>query len=111
MQRILMVLTIVMKFGTGYAMAQNYAVAIDGNKPFSNTIYFCGGQFTFDIYLENAPGQAISGGAWVDFSGSTDKLSYVSAGRALIDGSEGVTGPWEPGVGMIVNEPLAQVPL
>jgi len=101
-----MVLAIVMIFGADYAMAQNYAVAIDGSKPFESVVeLFDEGRITFDIYLEDAPGHAYSGGAWVDFRGFTDKLSYVSAGRALTDGSEGVTGPWDPAAGMVVNEP------
>jgi hypothetical protein len=106
MKYLLMVFRVVMMFATDYAMAQNYAVAIDGSKPFESEIVLYGGeQITFDIYLEEAPGQAIAGGAWVDFSGSTDSLSYVSAGRAFTDGSEGVTGPWQPSFGVLVIPP------
>jgi hypothetical protein len=100
-----MVFAILMMLGTDFAMAQNYAVAINGSKPFESEVTLYEGRITFDIYLEDAPGQAHSGGAWVDFRGFTDKISYVSAGRALTDGSEGVTGPWDPAAGLVINEP------
>ena len=49
-----------------YVMAQNYAVAIDGNKPFTGEISVkVGHQITFDIYLQDAPALALTGGAFV----------------------------------------------
>ena len=97
---------IVMVLGTGYAVAQYYTVAIDGTKPFdSEAIINIGQQITFDIYLQDAPGQATSGGVWVDFKSSSANIAYVSAGRAFTDGSEGIIGPWEAPWGSLVNEP------
>ena len=105
MKKLLMICAIVMVIGVGQAMAANYAVTTDG-KPFDSAATLAPGQqITFEIYLEAASGTATAGGAWVDFSGSSSVISYVSAGRALTDGSEGVTGPWDPLAGVIVNEP------
>ena len=58
-----------------------------------------------DVWMTGAPGNATSGGLWINFKTSTDKLSYVSAARALTNGSEGVTGPWDAAAGGITNEP------
>ena len=58
-----------------------------------------------DIWITDAPGSATAGGFWLDFSGSTDKISYISAGRYLDNGAEAGTGPWASGGGIIANEP------
>jgi hypothetical protein len=96
-----------MLVGVTHAMAQSgiYAAAIDGTKPFaSEATIEVGQQMTFDVYLENAPGQATSGGVWVDFRTSSAFISYVSAEMALTSGSS-VTGPWDPASGGMANEP------
>jgi hypothetical protein len=106
MKRLLIIVAVAMMFGGSNAMAQNYAVAINGGKPFASEVTIgVGQQITFDIYLEDAPGQANTGGVWVIFVDSIDKIAYVNAGRALTDGSEGVTGPWHPPWGFVANEP------
>lgn len=107
MKKLLMICAIVMLFGVGQAMAQNYAVVADGAKPFDSEATLAPGQqVTIDIYLQGTDGtSATAGGAWVDFSGSASEIMYVSAGRALTDGSEGPTGPWDPLAGVIVDEP------
>jgi hypothetical protein len=66
-----------------------------------------GEQVTIDIYLSEMPlpGCQNAGGVWIDFSGSTGQIAYVSAGRAFSDGSEGPFGPWTTGAGALVNEP------
>jgi hypothetical protein len=46
-----------------------------------------------------------AGGAWIDFKGSTAKISYVSGGRCLQGGAEGCTGPWQDNAGTFINEP------
>jgi len=56
-----------------------------------------GAQITLDIYLSDAPGPATTGGVWIDFSGSTDLLSYVSAQAAI--------PPWDPTVTVTLPEP------
>jgi len=58
-----------------------------------------------DIWMTGAPGNATAGGLWFDFSGSTDKISYISAGRYLTNGSEAGNGPWDPLAGVVVDEP------
>ena len=59
-----------------------------------------------DIWMTGAPGNATAGGLWFDFSGSTDKISYISAGRYLTNGSETGIGPWDPSAGVVVDEPV-----
>jgi len=93
-------------FSAEYVMAQNYAVAIDGNKPFTGEVSVeVGDQITFDIYLQDAPTPALTGGAFVDFSGSTAFVSFVRGGRCLTNGSEGCIGPWKEDMGSFLNEP------
>jgi hypothetical protein len=68
-----------------------------------------GEQVTIDIYLSDDMPPPLScqnsGGVWIDFSGSTSQVAYVSAGRAFQDGSEGPIGPWTTYAGALVNEP------
>ena len=67
---------------------------------------FPGDQFEVDIWIHAGPGEAASGGFWIDFAGSTDKVAYVQAERYNKYYNEGeLPGPWSPG-GVIVNEPL-----
>ena len=86
-----------------------YAMDIDpsSNKNFQSSVSITAGQqVTLDIYLRGVSQAQIAGGAWLDWSGSTSLISYVSAGRAFINGSEGVTGPWTSGAGALVYEPI-----
>ena len=62
-------------FTAGHAIAQsgNYAADVGGDGSFeSETTINIGQQIAFDAYLENAPGNATSGGVWVVFKTSTD---------------------------------------
>ena len=55
-------------------------------------------QFDVDIYLGGTDGTpATVGGVWIDFSGSTDILAYVSA--------VGAVPPWDPTVSITVMPP------
>ena len=94
--------------GPVMAQAPTYSFDIDptdGGKNLQPSISIAPGDaVTFDMYLSNTPAPQNAGGFWVDFSGSTADVTYVSAGRALTDGSEGPVGPWPPG-GVLVNEP------
>ena len=105
-----MLLALFMVFGVGTAMAQQYAADADqsGDGVFESTLDVPLGQtFCFDAYLEDAAAlatNATSGGLWVAFGSSTSVVSYVSAGRALNNGAEGPTGPWDPAAGGITNE-------
>ena len=109
MKKLLIVCAVLLLFGAGYAMAQpNYQVdtAGDPDKDYiTETTIPPGQQISFDIYLADAVAPQYAGGVWIDFSDSTNFISYVTAGRALMDGSEAVTGPWDPAGGVIVNEP------
>jgi len=92
--------------GVGYSQAQQYEIAPAGTKYFTNTDSLVPGQQAcYDIWLTDAGAAQNAGGAWIDFTGSVDVISYVSAGRAFQDGSEGVVGPWTNGAGALVNEP------
>jgi hypothetical protein len=64
-----------------------------------------GEQVAIYIWVSGVPSCQNAGGAWIDFTGSTDQIAYVSAGRALTDGSEGPYGPWDPASGVLLNEP------
>jgi len=100
-------------FAVGTAQAQQYEVAPCGTKDFTTTADVVpGGTICLDIwltgvpYISHPPGpQAQNAGcAWLDFTGSTDDIAYVSGGRCMEDGSEGCTGPWDPRAGVIFNE-------
>ena len=108
MKKLLMVCAIVLLFGVGNALAQpTYRAAEAGTKNFVSEITIdVDSQISLDIYLSNVTAPQQAGGVWIDFSASASIISYVSAGRAVTDGSEGVTGPWLPGVGSLVNEPI-----
>jgi len=63
-----------------------------------------GQSLTIDIWATDAPGQATAGGLWIDYTGSTNIISYVSAQRYNKEiGS--LPGPWQPGAGVIIDEP------
>ena len=108
MRKLSVLCAIVLLFGAGSALAQpTYEFAEAGTKNFvSEMTVTVGDQISLDLWLTDAGAPQNAGGAWIDFSASTARISYVSAGRAVTDGSEGVTGPWSPGVGSIINEPL-----
>jgi hypothetical protein len=106
MRKLSIACVFVLVLGVGYAMAQQYEVAPAGTKYFTNTDSLVPGQQAcYDIWLTDAGAAQNAGGAWIDFRDSVDVISYVSAGRALTDGSEGLTGPWDPAAGVLINEP------
>jgi hypothetical protein len=106
MKKLLIVWVVVLVLGVAHALAQQYEIAPAGTKYFSTTdTLIPGQQACYDIWVTDAGGDQNLGGAWIDFTGSVDVISYVSAGRAFTDGSEGPTGPWVPGAGALVNEP------
>jgi len=77
----------------------------DGTKSFEAEYTVSPGQqFNIDIYLSECEYDFFAGGFWLDWTGSTDLISYVSGGRALADGSEGLVGPWTPGAGTLMHE-------
>ena len=106
MKTLLIMCSLAMVFGAGYAMAQQYEVAPADTKYFTNTDSLVPGQQAcYDIWLTDAGAAQNAGGAWIDFSDSVDVISYVSAGRAFEDGSEGIVGPWTSGAGALVPNP------
>ena len=77
-----------------------------GTKDFvSETNLPVGDPISLDLWLTNAGANQNAGGAWIDFSGSTAGISYVSAGRCQVSAGEGCTGPWQDNAGVLVNEP------
>jgi len=114
MKRLLIVSSLVMVFAVGTAHAQQYEVAPAGGKNFITAVGIPPDTtISLDIWLTGVPvvfppqgpQPQNAGCAWLDFTGSTDDISYVSGGRCLEDGSEGCTGPWTPEAGVLVNEP------
>ena len=108
MKRLSMLCAIVLLFGAGSALAQppTYQFAEAGTKNFvSETTIAPGEQISLDLYLSNVGAPQYVGGAWIDFTASTTRISYVSGGRCLNDSSEGCTGPWQETAGAFVNEP------
>ena len=107
MKKLLMVCAIVLLSGAGTALAQpNYQFAEVGTKNFITEVTIpVGDQISLDLYLTNAGAPQTAGGAYLDFTGSTAEISYVSGGRCFNDGSEGCTGPWTSGSGALVDEP------
>ena len=94
------------------ANAATYSMDVieDGNpggwtaslKTFDETFVLDSGQiFTIDIWMTDAPGEATAGGFWLDFTGSTDSVDYVSTQRY---NNDNLPGPWQK-EGVIVNEP------
>ena len=95
----------------GLALAQpTYQFAEAGTKNFiTETTIEVGDQISLDLYLSNVSDLQFAGGAWIDFTASTSRISYVSGGRCLADGTEGCTGPWQNNSGIFINEPLGVV--
>jgi hypothetical protein len=107
MKRLLMVCALVLLSGAGSALAQpTYEFAEAGTKNFiTEAAIAAGEQISLDLWLTNADAPQQAGGAWIDFSGSTGEISYVSGGRCLLGGAEGCTGPWSPIAGDFINKP------
>jgi hypothetical protein len=106
MKKLFIVCSLVTMFAVGTGHAQQYEVAPCGTKAFTTAAdVIPGGTICLDIWLTDADGLVVSGGAWLDFTGSVTDISYVSGGRCLTDGSGGCTGPWDPAAGVLVNEP------
>ena len=102
-----MVCAIFLLFGAGFAFAQapTYQFADAGTKNFITApTITVNTQISLDLYLTNVGAPQTAGGAYLDFTGSTAEISYVSGGRCFNDGSEGCTGPWTNGAGTLVNE-------
>ena len=107
MKKLSIICALVMVFGVSLVQAQpTYQVAPAGGKAFTGAVDVAPGDpVSIDIYLTGVTANQNAGGAWIDFTGSTADLTYVSGGRALSDGSEGPTGPWDPLAGIFLNEP------
>ena len=105
----------VIVFAVVTARAQEYEVAPSGTKAFTTAEGVApGGTISLDIWLTGAGAPQHAGGVWIDFSASTDVLSYVGGGIA--------SPPWDPpgpgtpitffppGIVMIVVSSLAGAP-
>jgi len=77
-----------------------------GLKTFDNEYTISPGQqLTIDIYLDGTDySDSASGGVWIDFSGSTDLISYVS-GDACTRILSPCLGDWDGLAGVVLNEP------
>ena len=93
--------------------AVNYAVDVlePGNpggwtsslKTFDTTYKLTPGHTAeIDVWIENVPGNATAGGVFIDFRGSTNKLSYISCQRYNNEAGE-LPGPWQSGAGVVVE--------
>ena len=101
---IICLLVIVFAVGTAYAQQYPYEVAPCGTKDFTTTADVVpGGTICLDMYLTGVAGPQNAGGVDLGYSGSLADISIVSAGRCMLGGSEGCTGPWTDGAG--VNSP------
>jgi hypothetical protein len=100
---IICLLVIVLTVETAHA--QQYEFAPCGTKTFTTATGITpAGTICLDIWLTGANAPQDAGCAWLDFTGSTDDIAYVSGGRCMEDGSEGCTGPWTNGAGDFINE-------
>jgi hypothetical protein len=105
MKKLLMLLALVMVFGVGTAMAQNYIADINGDTNADAQLDLAPlATGCFNVYLDNAPAQATSGGVWVAYATATSDILFVSAARALSDSSEGLFGPWDAAAGGITPD-------
>jgi hypothetical protein len=107
MKKLPIICLLVMVFAVGTAQAQPYLyeVAPAGGKNFTTAVGIPPtATISLDIYLTGVTAPQNAGCAWLDFTGSTDDIAYVSGGRCMLDGSEGCTGPWDPRAGGIFNE-------
>jgi len=107
MKRLLFAGIVIIVFAAGIAHAQPYLyeVAPCGTKDFTTTAEVVpGGTICLDIWLTDAAGLQVAGGAWLDFTGSVTDIAYVSGGNCLTDGSEGCVGPWDSAGDVFLNE-------
>jgi hypothetical protein len=89
MKRLAVLCFLVMVFALGTARAQQYEVAPSGGKAFTTHVGLApGATISLDIWLTGVGAPQHEGGVWIDFSASTNDLSYVSAGIA--------SPPWDP---------------
>jgi hypothetical protein len=106
MKKLSIICALVMVFSVSLAQAQQYEVTLAGDTV-ANAITAIGvppnASLALDVYATGMAATEASGGFWLDFTGSTANIAYVSAGRCMTDGSEGCTGPWSPGFGVIVE--------
>ena len=108
MKKLPIICLLVMVFAVGKAQAQPYLyeVAPAGGKNFTTAVGIPPtATISLDIYLTGVTAPQNAGCAWLDFTGSTDDIAYVSGGRCMLDGSEGCTGPWTNGAGALIGEP------
>ena len=106
MKTLLIVCLLLTAFGAGYAQAYQYGVAPAGTTYFTTLEgIFPGGIIDLDIYLTDVDAPQNAGGVWIDFSGSTDDIALVSAGRCMTSGSEGCLGPWTDYAGANIPTP------
>ena len=57
-----------------------------------------------DIWITDVPVGANAGGLYLDFKGSTDKLTYISC-QPYNNSAGGLPGPWQDGGVVVVPEP------
>ena len=98
MKRLLMAVAVVMIFGVGNAIAQQYEVdAHPADGVYDTEVDTVpGGQVCFDVLLTGSPiDNPGAGGVWIDFNGAGSLASYVSATDFV--------PPWT--AGPTVNEP------
>jgi hypothetical protein len=109
MKKLLIICLLVTGCGVSLVQAQQFEVAPCGTKAFTTTADVVpGSTICLDIYLTGVFAAQNAGDVWLDFTDSTDDITLVSAGRCMLDGSEGCTGPWYPGAG--ANVPNAGGP-
>jgi hypothetical protein len=110
---ILFVLAFALGLMVGPALAATYQVDIleSGNpggwtgslKTFDSTYQSTVPQtLEIDIWMTDAPGGATAGGAFLDFRGSIDKITYVNVLRYNNEAGQ-LPGPWQTGAGVVVE--------
>jgi len=108
MKKISISCVVLMLFFAESVLAQpTYQFAEVGTKHFiTEATISVGDPISLDLWLTNAGSPQNAGGAWIDFTASTAKISYVSGGRCLAGGAEGCIGPGQDNAGLFLNEPL-----
>jgi len=101
LKKLLIVLMLVMVFGVGYTMAQQYEVDIDSDGNMDTELTIApGSQFCFDVYLTDATlGEPFAGGVYIDYQSSVSLVSYVSSTQAVPPWTAGPTADEPDGPG------------
>ena len=84
MKRLAPLCFLIVVFACGTAHAQQYEVAPTGTKAFTTAAGLApGATIDLDIWLTAVDAPQIMGGVWIDFSASTDVISYVGGGAGV----------------------------